>query len=226
MTARSRARRVVPEFPDLPQELVAVPDVFDSGSWEGMAAESTMSLPERIYDLEMVECVWRDVDAASRRFSGLVCRDVVFEHCDFAGAVLDSAVLTRVHFVGCRLTGTALSGAEMNDVVIDGGAANLVNLRASKSSFLWIRETPMREADFYQAELRHSALLDCDLTGANFSSARIDGLSLHGSTIESIRGAESFGSSDVHIAHDQLVSLGVAVLASMGVRIDDRPGGP
>jgi uncharacterized protein YjbI with pentapeptide repeats len=226
MPARSRAQRVVPELPDLPHELVAAPDVFGSGAWEGLATGSALSLPERVYDLEMVECVWQDVDATSRRFSGLVCRDVVFEHCDFAGAVLDSAVLTRVHFVGCRLTGTALSGAEMNDVVIDGGAANLLNLRASNSSFLWIRDSPLREADFYQAQLRHSALLDCDLTGANFSSARVDGLSLHGSTIEALRGAESFGSSDVHIAQDQLVSLGVAVLASMGVRVDDRPDGP
>ena len=51
-------------------------------------------------------------------------------------------------------------------------------------------------------------------------------LNLHGSTIESIRGAESFASYDVHIAQDQLVPLGVAVLADMGVRIDNRPDGP
>lgn len=225
MTTRAGARRV-PELPDLPAELIRAPEDFASAYWEGLAADGTMSLPERIHDLDMVECVWRDVDAASRRFSGLVCRDVVFEHCDFGGAVLDSAVLTRVHFVGCRLTGAALSGAEMNDVVIDGGAGNLLNVRASNSSFLWIRGTNLREADFYQAQLRRSALLDCDLTGANFASARVDGLSLHGSAVESVRGAESFASSDVHIAQDQLLALGVAMLASMGVRVDHRPDEP
>ena len=115
------------------------PPARSSGAaWYGLCADSSLRLPERVYDLDMVECVWREVDASSHRFSGLSCRDVRFERCNFSAAILDSASLTRVHFLGCRLSGVALSGTELSDVVIEGGTASLVNFRASTSSFLHI----------------------------------------------------------------------------------------
>lgn len=183
-------------------------------------------MPEVVYDLKLDECMWCNVDVTATTFRGLVCRDVMFRDCDFSGAVLDGAALTRAHFIGCRLTGAICSGAELNDVVIEGGVANLANFRMSKSTFLWIQDTTLSEADFYGAQLRHGALLDCNLTGADFSAAQISGLSLHGSTLESIHGSDALANAGVSIGAEQLVPLGVALLGGMGVQIGDRPVRP
>jgi uncharacterized protein YjbI with pentapeptide repeats len=220
---RNQPRAVV-KLPDLPDEFDTTADTLESGaSWSGVSADASLPLPERAYDLQMVECLWRDVDASSRRFSGLTCRDARFERCDFSGAVLDSATLTRVHFVGCRLTGVVLSGSEMNDVVIDDGVTSLANFRSSTSSFLWIRDTSLKGADFSGARLRNSAFLDCDLNGIELSGAQINGLSLHGSILDAIHGASALLDAGLRIDTDQVVPLGVAVVAGLGVTVGPRP---
>lgn len=81
----------------------------------------------------------------------------------------------------------------------------------------------MKEADFYEARLRASALLDTDLTGATFDVAQLDGLSLHGSVLDDVRGADAFADGGVGIDAEQLFPLGTAVLAALGVQITDRP---
>jgi uncharacterized protein YjbI with pentapeptide repeats len=217
----------VPEPPRLPSEFVSAATDFDHvAEWDGVIADSDLSLPDVVHDLTMTECVWRDVDASSRTFTNLQCRDVVFERCHFAGAILDSSVLTRVVFIECRLTGVVLSGAHLNDVVIDGGVADLANLRSSVSSFLWVIGTPMKEADFYGARLHRSALLDTDLSSASFDSASVDHLSLHGSVLDSLRGTTALSAGHVGVDPNQLVSLGAAVLAEMGVQPTERPQNP
>jgi len=180
-------------------------------------------VPKVVFDLEMVECLWRNVDATAATLKGLVCRDVVFEGCDFSGAVLEGAAVTRAQFIGCRLTGAIFSGAELNDVVVEGAIANLTNFRMSRSSFLWVQDTSLTDADFYGAHLRRGALLDCDLTGVNLSAAHIDGLCLHGSTLEATRGAAALADAGVGIDAGQVVPFGVALLGGMGVRVGDRP---
>lgn len=226
VTRRSR-QRVVPERPHLPSEFVsAAPDFDQVAEWDGLIADSALSLPDVVHDLTMTECVWRDVDASSRTFTNMQCRDVVFERCHFAGAILDSSVLTRVVFIECRLTGIVLSGAHLRDVVIDGGVADLANLRSSVSTFLWAIGTPMKEADFYGARLHRSALLDTDLSSASFDSASVEHLSLHGSALDSLRGTTALSGGHVGVDPNQLVSLGAAVLAEMGVQSTDRPQTP
>jgi uncharacterized protein YjbI with pentapeptide repeats len=219
------SKRVVADLPDLPAELDPASESLGSGAtWSGVLADRTLVLPEQVYDLELVECVWRDVDAAERRFSGLTCRDVRFERCDFSAALLTGAHLTRVHFVGCRLTGTGFSGSELTDVVIEDGVVNMADFRASTSSFLWIRNTSLQRADFSDARLRNSAFLDCDLDGIDLSGARIAGLSLHGSKLQSIRGTSALLDAGLRIDADQVVPLGVALVGSLRVEIGSRPG--
>lgn len=228
MSGRSRKQqRVVAELPDLPEQFDPAPDVVESGgSWFGVCADASLSLPEHVYDLQLLECVWREVDASSCRFSGFSCRDVRFERCDLSAAVLDSAALTRVHFVGCRLTGVVFSGAELSDVVIEGGVASLANFRASTSSFLCVRDTSLADADFSGARLRNAALLDCELSGVDLSNARIEGLSVHGSNLDSIHGASALVDAGLRIDADQVIPLGTALVAGLGVTVTSRPNQP
>lgn len=182
-----------------------------------------MAVPEVTHDLSMTECRWQGVDAHGCSFPGLWCRDTVFEGCDLSGAVLAGATLTRVRFVDCRLTGAVLNGAKLNDVVIERGVADLSSYRGSSSTFLWAVQTSLTSADFYDATLRHVALLDSDLTGASFDRCSIKGLSLHGSVVDGLRSVAALVNADVTISSDQAVPLGVAFLADAGVRFSGRP---
>jgi hypothetical protein len=84
----------------------------------------------------------------------------------------------------------------------------------------------LRGADFYDARLRNAALLDCDLTDVDLSAAHVAGLSLHGSTLNSMRGVSALVDAGLSIDSDQVVPLGVALVAGLGVTVAPRPPGP
>lgn len=191
--------------------------------WYGLLGSSALDVPVAVYDLSIDECVWRDVDASGRTFSGLRARDVVFEGCDFSGAVLDGAVLDRVAFRSCRLTGLVLSGASLTDVAIDGGVADLASFRSSRCTGLQVTSASLKSADFYAAVLKSCSLLDCDLSLAAFERASVAGLALHGSVLDTVRGASAFAGGSVSIDATQVVGLGAALLADAGVAVTDRP---
>ena len=64
-------------------------------------------------------------------------------------------------------------------------------------------------------------LQHCDLTGADFSKGSLDGVSLHGSTLDGVRGGESFRGAV--IGSDQVLPLAFSVFSALGIRIDDDP---
>ncbi|MGI8626465.1 MAG: pentapeptide repeat-containing protein [Geodermatophilaceae bacterium] len=133
---------------------------------------------------------------------------------------MDGAGLKRVRFVGCRLTGAMLSGTNLSDLTIEDSVADLVNFRAAHATYLSIEATSLREADFYTAALSNPALLDCDLSAANFTEARAPGLELHGSTLDALRGAQSL--TGARIDAEQLIPLGLALVAALQVEVSDR----
>jgi hypothetical protein len=59
----------------------------------------------------------------------------------------------------------------------------------------------------------------CILSGAEFSKATLRGVALHGSTLESIRGADAL--SGAIIGSDQVPTLAPAVFAALGIVVDD-----
>lgn len=201
-------------FDDPPAEL-------ESGdSWRGVAFTDSTVVPDSLADLTLRESTWTGADLALRTITGLRCQDVLFERCDLSGVRLDGAGFTRVRFVGCRLTGAMLSATRLADVIVEDSVADLVNFRAAHATYLSIETTSLREADFYTALLINSALLDSDLTAANFTEVRGSGPELHGSTLDSIRGAQSL--TGARIDADQLIPLGLALVAALQVEVTDR----
>jgi hypothetical protein len=77
----------------------------------------------------------------------------------------------------------------------------------------------MSEADFYASKLTASSFHRCDLSRAEFSRAGCDHVSLHGSTLEGIRGADSLGGCA--IGSDQIVALALPLFAAVGVVVED-----
>lgn len=220
----ARHPRLPPASPDLPDRLDRAPEEPEAGvGWSGMRLTSATLIPDAARGLGLTECRCEGVDFKGRRLEGLRCRDAVFFDCDLAGALLTGADLSRVRFVDCRLTGTVFAEAELADVTIEGGTANLANFSYATVSCLWASRTSLTEADFYRAQLRSVALTDSDLTSANFDAATVSGLSLHGSALDGIGGAGAFTGAEVTIDPHQLVTLGAAVLADMGVKVAEPP---
>ena len=140
---------------------------------------------------------------------------------DLSGLVLEGASLTRVSFAGCRMTGIVLAGATLQDVRMDGSRVDLANLRMAQAGYLLTEDSSLRQAEFYQASISDSALLDCDLTGADFTECRVSNLELHGSVPDELRGALSLRVAT--ISPDQVLALAPSLLAGAGIRVSPTP---
>ena len=222
MAGRRVKPKLVPDTPDLPTQFDPAPARLDRPvRWEGVHADAQVQVAELVPDVEIRESVWVAADLVGRRLTGFQCRDTRFENCDLSGLVLDGASLTRVSFAGCRMTGIVLSGATLQDVRIDESPAELANLRNTQSRYLLIANSPLRQAEFYQASIRDSALLDCNLTGADFTDCRVSNLDLHGSVLEELRAALSLRGAA--ISPDQAIALTPSLLADAGIRVTAAP---
>lgn len=220
--SRSRPKKRRPEAPDLPDQLDPGPDAVAGGDlWDGVDAGGGVRVPEHLADFRMQESRWTGAALAGTRLSGLQVRDAEFVHCDLSGAVLDGAVLTRVAFTDCRLTGIVLDGAQLTDVRIAGSAADLASFRMTTARFLLVEDTALHGVDFYEFDGQHCALLRCDLGEANFDSARLDEVDLHGSTVDDVRGALSLRGA--RISPDQIVPLAAGLLDALGIRVTEQP---
>ncbi|MGI8680019.1 MAG: pentapeptide repeat-containing protein [Jatrophihabitans sp.] len=218
----ARTRRIMPQRPNIAAELEgAPPTLAHRESWDGRHAGPGLRVDGTVADAELIGSRFTGIDFTSRTLTGLRARDVVFDTCDLSGAVLDGAAFDRVVFTGCRLTGTMLTATRLRDVIIEDSTANLGNFRAAQADYLFIERTVLTESDFYTARLRDSAILDCDLTGANVTDLHPERLSLHGSTLDGLVGVTALAGS--RIDADQVIPLGAALVAGLGIRAGGRP---
>jgi uncharacterized protein YjbI with pentapeptide repeats len=217
-------QKLRPDPPDLPSGWDPAPGSIDSATTlDGVLAGAGLEVPEHVADLTLHECRFEGVDLAGRSLGGLRCRDTEFVHCDLSGAVLDDATFTRVRFTDCRLTGALMAGAKLTDVHVQDCRADLLNLRMARARVLLVEGTGLEGADLYRFAAAESWLLRCDLTGANLADAELAGVHLHGSTIADVRGALAL--SGTRIGAEQMVPVGAAVLAALGIAVTEPPAG-
>jgi uncharacterized protein YjbI with pentapeptide repeats len=173
-------------------------------------------------DAEHVEIARSTIDrvrftAAHLRRAELV--DVIVTDCDFAGVVFEELVLQRVAFVGCRFDGADLGGATLTDVGFTDCQLEEVGLRMVRAERLVVQGGSAAGIDGYQAWLNGSRWHDVDLTGADLSGAHLERARLHGATLRDVRGARVL--TGAVIDHEQVVPVGLSLLADLGVTIDE-----
>lgn len=219
-----RPTKIRPDPPDLAPRLDPAPGPLGAGAfWDGVEAGADVNVPAHVAGVRLQESRWVGADLSGRRLSGLRCRDTAFVGCNLSGAMLDEAGLTRVTFTDCRLTGLVLSGAELADVHVVDSQADLALFRMAKARHLWIENTSLRGADFYRFSGSGCALLGCDLTDAAFGDARLPGVLLHGSTLDTVQDAAALRGA--RISAEQVVPLGAALLDTLGITVTDTPRG-
>jgi len=161
---------------------------------------------------------------SSARFTGANLRkleltDVAVANSDFAGAVLEELSLNRVSFTNCRFSGADLGGASLVDVRFTDCQLDEVAMRMVRAERLHVSGGTATKIDLYRAEARGSRWHDTDLTGADLSGAHLDRARLQGSTIVDVRGAKAL--QGTVIDHDQVVAVGLALMADSNITIDE-----
>ena len=146
--------------------------------------------------------------------------DVVFEDCELSAAAMGGATLARVLFRRCRMSGLIATGVRAEDVRFADCKMDGANFRGAMLERCAFEDCDLAGADFYAARIVAGALRRCRLSAVEFSKAKCDGLDLRGSIVDGIKGATSLRSSI--ITSDQMVPLGIALLASLDVRVRDE----
>jgi uncharacterized protein YjbI with pentapeptide repeats len=154
------------------------------------------------------------VDLANATFTD--CR---FEDCDLSGASLEELRATRVTFLRCRMTGLVVASARFRDVTFEDCKLDGANLRMTTWERCRIESCDLHEADVYGAKFGGTPIEGCDLREVELAKADLTGCRLHGSRLEGIRSAQQL--RGVVLASDQLVPAAEAVLAALGIVIED-----
>ncbi len=140
---------------------------------------------ERLADVELVGCTFRDADWAGGVVSGVRLERCTFERVDLSRVRLPDVVLDGCAFVGCKALATAWSmlGAPM----LSPDPSTWTDCQLSMGSFSGLDLTGARfercvltEADFDEATLKDVVVDDSSLAGARFVRADLRGADLVG----------------------------------------------
>jgi|CXWL01.1.fsa_nt_gi uncharacterized protein YjbI with pentapeptide repeats len=146
--------------------------------------------------------------------------DTVIQGCDFSGADLESAALTRVELRGCRLSGVRLSQGRMRDVRFIDCQLDTINLRHVQGEYVRFEQCRLVGAEFIGATLKGVAWWDCNLVDADVSQVSLERGQLHGSSLDGLKGASSL--APVAIDDDQAPVFAALLLAMLGVEVTAR----
>jgi uncharacterized protein YjbI with pentapeptide repeats len=146
-------------------------------------------------------------------------RDAVVESCDFSGARLLDAALTRVEFRNCKMSGIDLAGAHLIDVVLVGCKLDGANLRMVTGDRVQFDDVHLVAGDFYGAKVAHIRFFDCDLTAVEFSRSELGAVRLHGSKLDGIKGSIALRSAVIDST--QVLAFALGIFAGLGITIDD-----
>jgi len=179
----------------------------------------TDGAPGSVTGVEIVRSCLTGIVFTGRELTDLRLLDVELVECELSGAVLTGARWERVVLRRCRMSGLVAAELQATDVRIDTCKADQAWLRASVLDRCELVDTDLHGADLYGARISRSAFRRCDLTEVDVSASAFERVSLHGSTVDRLKGAESL--RGLTIGSDQLVPLALPILAERRIMVDD-----
>ena len=127
--------------------------------------------------------------------------------------------MVRVAFTRCRLTGADLGGTDLTDVRFTDCQMEGAGLRMVAGQRLVADGCTAPGVDLYRARVPGSTWRACDLTGADLSGADLARARLNGSALTDVVGGSALKGSI--IGEDQVVPVGLALMADAGITIAD-----
>jgi uncharacterized protein YjbI with pentapeptide repeats len=187
-------------------------EVLEDVEWTGGAPRSATGI-------EVIRSRLTNVTFTGLELTDLRLLDVELVECELSGAVLAGARWERVVLRRCRMSGLVAAELHATDARVEGCKADQAWLRASVLDRCELVDTDLSAADLYSARVTRSAFRRCDLTEVDVSGSHFEQVSLHGSTVDRLKGAESL--QGCTIGSDQLVPLALPILAARGITVDD-----
>jgi uncharacterized protein YjbI with pentapeptide repeats len=214
-------RPAAPVPPRMPAALHEAEDIAlgTDQRWEALEIRADFA-GQVAEDLEMNGCRVTGSSFSGAEIVRARLTDTVFERCDLATATLENAVLTRVEFNDCRLSGVDLSGSRLVDVWFRDCRLADASLRMASGSRVRFEDCELSRLDLYAAQLAGACIFGSDLTGAELSKATLTGARLHGSSFDTLRGAEALRGTTISSA--QILPVALQVLAVLGITVDDE----
>ncbi len=195
------------------------PDLHDGDALEDVAW--TGGEPRAARDVEIVRARLTNVALTGLDLEAWRLVDVELVECELSGTVLSDARWERVVLRRCRLSGLVAADLRATDVRIEECKADGAWLRGSALDRCEVVDTDLSGGDLYGARVTRSMFRRCDLTGLDVTTSRFEEVSLHGSTVDRLRGAEAL--QGCTIGSDQLVPLALPILAARRITVDDAP---
>jgi uncharacterized protein YjbI with pentapeptide repeats len=189
-------------------------EVIEDATWSGAA-------PPAASDVEISCARLSNVTLTGLELERWRLVDVELVECELSGTVLTEGRWERVVLRRCRLSGLVAAELRAMDTLVQDCKADGAWLRGSVLDRCELVDTDLSGADLYGAEVTRSIFRRCDLTQVDVSQSRFDQVSLHGSTVDRIKGADAL--RDCTIASDQVISLALPILAARGITVDDDP---
>ena len=189
-------------------------EVIEDVHWDGGAPGSAAGV-------EIVRSRLSGVRLTGLELADLRLLDVVLVDCELSGAVLVGARWERVVFTRCRASGIVAAELQGSDLRFDGCQMDQAWLRAAVLDRCELVDCDLSGADLYGSRVTRSAFRRCDLTEVEVSGSDFEAVSLHGSTVDRLRGADAL--HGVTIGSDQLVPLALPILRARRIEVDDEP---
>jgi len=189
-------------------------DVLEDVTWTGGA-------PGPATGVEILRARLTGITFTGLELEKLRLVDVELVDCELSGTVLTGAVWERVVLRRCRMSGVVAAELHASDVRIDSCKADQAWLRASVLDRCELVDTDLSGSDLHGTQVTRSAFRRCDLTEVDVSASRFDQVSLHGSTLDRMKGADAL--QRCTIGSDQLVPLALPILQARGITVDDDP---
>ena len=185
---RDTALIQAPQLPKKPAA-TALPDaaMIDHGSYTDLAL-ANLDLTDQAADDVLFERVQLKRVLLSRtRLHGSQLLDVRFDVCDFTGAEWEKPHLSRIVAVGCRMLGTKLFEAKIDNALLKDCNAAYAVFWSAMFQATRFEHCTFREASFQGADLSGVVFDGCDLTGADFRETKLVGTDLRGSKLDGLR---------------------------------------
>jgi uncharacterized protein YjbI with pentapeptide repeats len=154
---------------------------------------------EHVYLKNLQNCTFRGANLGDAWF--FYYHTGIVENCDFTGARMAGARLTKGTYRDCSFVGGDLSDAHLEETVcerVDFSKADLSRLHAARANLTGatlakanlsradLRGSTLVRADLRNANLREAVLSDADLTGANVAGADFQDAVLTGATLKNV----------------------------------------
>jgi uncharacterized protein YjbI with pentapeptide repeats len=207
--------------PRLPATLSSIDQIElgDDVEWSAgiVTGDFSSKVAERV---DISQCRVESASLTAVDLRRLRVNDVVFVDCELSGAIFHESVLTRVEFKECRMRDFSVPGARLRDIRFVECRLDGAEFRMSDCDRVQFEHCSLVRGDFYAARLSRVHLFDSDLTDVEFSQAVFKDGRLHGSKLESLRGAGYL--RNVTIDSTQILPMALQVFSSVGIGVHDE----